>query len=220
MREAGTTSLFQMPPRDRAASGAGTEPSPCSAKVPAPEALVTASPACSSPDTIQGALPATSSAASVRTRPASRTRANARRATAVASPALALRLPSGTSHHSRSGSRPVVRHVRAASMTQGSTAYPTSTGQCPMTSRSATNGFQTYAVTATSWATSDRSVNRTTPAPATTSTPSSTSFWSSIPGTISSSTATTASDGTALGSPLPSPRNDDRRLRSGTQTMS
>ncbi len=102
--------------------------------------------------------------------------AKATTATAVATPALALRLPSGTSHHNRSGIRPVRRQVRAASITHGSTAYPASTGQCPMTSRSATNGLQTYAVTATNRATNESSVSRTIPAPANTRAASSASF--------------------------------------------
>ncbi len=145
----------------------------------------------------------------------------ARAATAVTSPALALRLPRSSRTGTRSGRGrpgPLPRNVTSS---QGRTAYPTSNGQWPISRRSTTKGLHTAIVTATSRAGTERSATRAAaPVPAPTSAPTSTTFCRRTAGTTPSRTATTASEGTARGNALPSPSVSLRRSSCGTHTMS
>ena len=179
VRLTGTTSAFQTPPSVSAASGPGNGPSSERANRGAAAGSLTASRAWSSPEASQGAWAATHrsigrSSCRRGAEPIASTDTTARQ---VASPALMLRLPTGTATSSHQGHRPVLRQHAAPTSTHGRAAYPTSTGQCPSTSRSTTSGFHCHSVTAASRATrptrpSSRSIPREPP----TSAPSRASF--------------------------------------------
>ena len=209
MREPGCTLVFQIPPRVSAASGAGTEPSPRSANTSAAAESEVAEPACSSPATSHGALPAatSSSALPVRPRPtapaSSGHRGGQPRAGAEAAqrdqdkqrPRQPVLGPPATRRAEEPRQHGVPDEHRP-----GAHQQPLGDQRVPAVRR----------VTATSRTTSpagswSRSRSRAAPMPPAASARTSTSFCSSIPGTISSSTATTASDGTARGSPEPRP---------------
>ena len=104
VRDAGTTSAFQMPPRPRAASGAGSVPSPRSAKTSAPAGVGGrrrgVQQAGDQPRRVRGQHQGRRVTATAAERRSSRRPAAT---TADASPAPALRLPSGSSHHTARG---------------------------------------------------------------------------------------------------------------------
>ena len=90
-----------------------------------------------------------------------------------------------------------------------------------MTRRSTTNGFQTATVAATQAGGGGTLPDqRRGPGPGRPPTTEEHDLLEHTAGTTSSSTATSASEGTARGSALPSPRVSARRSSWGTQTMS
>ena len=121
MRDGGTTSAFQMPPRVSAARGAGTEPSPAARRHPPRRGRTCWPPRAGSPETSHGALAAstrTAARAQPHRGPGPQRRPAARRL--WPRPALALSDPSGTSTAQGHGNRASTRQRRPRTSSQGS----------------------------------------------------------------------------------------------------
>ena len=132
-RDGSTTSAFQMPPRDRKASGPGRRPSPLGANTSAPSALDVALPACSSPATSQGRLARRSRVARARHRRHSTRRGSSARGDRRHDPGRRAQAADEEEHRQpgREHAGPAPRGSAPGPAT-AATPYPTRTGQWPI----------------------------------------------------------------------------------------
>ena len=105
-------------------------------------------------------------------------------------------------------------------LADGSTATVSSMVHCPSQSRSTTYAFHSTRLTAASRRGTEPPTMRAIPSAAARSEPTRTTFCRSIPGSTCWTSATTASEGTARGTPGPNPRKSVRSASLGTHTMS
>ena len=126
-----------------------------------------------------------------------------------------------TSSHRYAAPGTATRPWSASTSAQGSMATASSRLQCPMSSRSATNGDHRASTAATAPARAPAGrTSRATPSPRPRRATASASFSRTHPGTGPDRRATTESCGTERGSPAPSPAIQGRKDCSGVNTRS